>query len=95
MSTQISIQCISLDDSEQRTHVILRRLCILEHIAHLLVIDARDAEEEGGLQAQGHRRVRVDDRVACFLDVDVEDLLLVHFDVGGLRADGGDEPVGG
>lgn len=93
MIVRISIQRVPLDNLEQRTNVVLRRLRILKNIANLLVVDTGNTKEQAALEAKCHWRFWVDDSIACFLHIDVQDLLLVNLDARGLRANSRDKPV--
>lgn len=64
----------------------------MKNVSALLVVDLGDTVEEGGLEAQGHWCLWVDDGVACFADVDGQDLLLVDLGGARVRADGCNEP---
>lgn len=95
LNVLISIQRICLHDLEQRAKVILSRLGVVEDVSALLVVNLGDTVEEGGLEAQGHWCLRMDDGVAGFANIDGQDLFLVDLGGGGVCADGGDEPGNG
>lgn len=56
-------------------HVGLDPLRIGEHIVALLRIDSREPIEQGALEPQGDGRARLQDGLACFLDIDFLDSL--------------------
>lgn len=57
----------------KRPHGRLDARGIVEHVAALLGVDARDAVEEVALQAEGQRGAGVDDLLACLVDLDLLD----------------------
>lgn len=76
----------------ERPHGSLDARRIVENVAALLGVDARDTIQEVALQAEGERGARVDDLLACLVDLDLLDGLAGDYLGSAAAADRGHPP---
>lgn len=105
----LGVKCVVLHRAKQHKHRIVRTLRVRENISALLQINTRYTVpmrvsvlhlttlklyiQQVALQAQSHRRDRVDNGLACLDHINVEDLLTVDALQAGLGTEGSNEPA--